>query len=110
MEIQKPKQKVKIDHLINWYFGNCCAKCGRIDLESGEYGQKCLRKIKEIKKSLEVDKMTHKQFVNIIRNTSFCHPFTRKFTECGTCKRFGINNNYWIKNWDGGNLGRVSPR
>lgn len=49
--------------------------------------------------------MTHKEFINIMRHTDFCHPFTRKFHECEICKKFGVNNKYWIKHWKGWNLG-----
>ena len=87
MEIQKQKPKKKIDHLINWYFGNYCAKCGKIGLKSEDYGQKCLRKMKKIKEGLNISEMTHKEFIDIIRHNSFCHPFTRKFSECEVWER-----------------------
>ncbi len=31
-------------------------------------------------------------------------PYTRKFCECKLCKRVGISNKYWIRNWEGWNL------
>ena len=68
MEIQKQKPKKKIDHLINWYFGNYCAKCGKIDLEEEDFGKKCLEKLQKIKECLDVSEMTHKEFINIIRH------------------------------------------
>lgn len=102
--MKKEKRKAKISHLINWYFGNFCAKCGKIDSEEEDYGQKCLGKLNMIKDNLDVNEMTHKQFVNIVRNSSFCHPTTRKFCECELCKKHRISNKYWIKNWDGWNL------
>lgn len=102
METQKPTKK--IDHLINWYHGNYCAKCGRIDLSSEEYGQKCFKKMQQIKDNIEVKEMTYKQFVTIMRHTSFCKPFTRKFDDCVVCKKTGISNKYWIKDWTGWNL------
>ena len=102
---QKPKKKYKIQYLINWYFGNYCAKCGRIDLESEDHGQKCMKKIEQIRDNLNTEEMTHKEFINIMRHTNFCHPFTRKFHECEICKRFGgLSDKYWIKNWKGWNL------
>jgi|SRR3989344_7076389 len=98
------KMPAKIQHLINWYFGNFCAKCGKIDSEQEEFGRKCYNKLIAIKDNLNVDEMTHKEFVNIIRHTSFCHSSTRHFDDCAVCKKFGISNRYWIKNWDGWNL------
>jgi hypothetical protein len=102
----KNKLRKNIDHLINWYHGNYCAKCGRIDMKSEEYGQKCMRKMEQIKDSLEVKEITYKQFISIMRHTSFCRPFTRKFDDCKVCKRLGISNNYGIKNWNGWNLSK----
>ncbi|MFH0861924.1 MAG: hypothetical protein V1875_02735 [Candidatus Altiarchaeota archaeon] len=28
------KKPVKLEHRVNWYFGNRCARCGRINLEA----------------------------------------------------------------------------
>ena len=98
------KKPAKIQHLINWYFGNFCAKCGKIDLEQEEFGRECYNKLIVIKDNLNMDAMTHKEFVNIVRHSSFCNPFTRHFDDCPICKRFGISNKYWIRKWDGWNL------
>lgn len=35
------KKPAKIQHLINWYFSNFCAKCGKVDSEQEEHGRKC---------------------------------------------------------------------
>jgi len=101
---KKVKSKVKISHLVNWYFGNYCAKCGRIDLKEEDYGKKCFEKLKKIGENLNVEEMTHKEFINILRHSSFCHPFTRKFCECKLCNKFKISSKYWIRNWGGWNL------
>ena len=97
-------KRYKKEHVINWFFGNCCAKCGKIDSESENYGRKCYEKMKEIGKCIDANEITHKEFVNIMRNRYFCHPSTRKFDECKLCKKFGISNRYWIRNWKGWNL------
>ena len=98
------KKKYKKEHIINWYFGNCCAKCGKIDLETENYGRECYKKMKKIIEAIDSKEITHKEFVNIMRNSYFCHPSTRKFDECKLCKKFGISNKYWIRNWKGWNL------
>ncbi len=98
------KKSVKIQHLVNWYFGNFCAKCSKIDSKDEDCGKKCYNKLVEIKNNISSDEITHKEFVNIIRRTSFCHPSTRHFDECEVCKKFGINHNYWIRDWEGWNL------
>ena len=98
------KKPAKILHLINWYFGNYCAKCGKIDLESEDFGKKCYNKLLIIRANLDVEEMTHKEFLGIVRHSFFCHPFARQFEDCPICRKFGINNRYWIKNWKGWNL------
>lgn len=98
------KKPYKKEHILNWYFGNFCAKCGKIDSESEDYGKKCYEKMQDIIKNIESGEITHKQFTDIIRNSDFCHPITRKFCECKLCKRLGISNKYWIRNWKGWNL------
>ena len=49
------KKPAKIQHLINRYFGNFCAKCGKIDSEQDEYGKKCYNNLMIIKDNLDVD-------------------------------------------------------
>lgn len=105
----KPKPRKNINHLISWYHGNFCAKCGKIDSEDEEYGKRCYDKLLLIRDNIQVNEMTHKEFVNIIRRTSFCHPTTRQFEECRVCKMFGLNNRYWIRNWEGWNLSENKP-
>ena len=106
----KLKPKKSINHLVNWYHGNFCAKCERIDLEEEEYGKKCYELLMKVKNNILANEMTHKEFVNIIRHTSFCHPTTRHFEECSVCKMFGLNNKYWIRRWDGWNLSENNPK
>ncbi len=84
------KRDVKIDHLINWYFGNFCAKCGFIDMEEENHGKDCWDKLYSLKEILP-DEMTHKEFINFVKNgTTFCKPIPRKFQECPICKDLGI--------------------
>ena len=90
-ELKKPYKK---EHVLNWFFGNFCAKCGRIDLEFEDYGKRCYNKMKEVMQAINKAEIIHKEFVNIIRNSSFCHPSTRKFSECAICKKFGISDKY----------------
>jgi hypothetical protein len=104
----KPKSKKSINHLISWYHGNFCAKCGKIDSEEEEYGKKCYNKLLLIRDNIQVNEMTHKEFVNLIRHTSFCHPTTRHFEECKVCRLLGLNDQYWIKNWKGWNLSETN--
>ena len=97
------KKVVKAEHLANWFFGNYCAKCGMIDLE--DFGASCRKKIDLLVKEIEIEKMSYRDFILLMRRSLFCKPFARKFEECACCKRIGISNKYWIKNWGGWKLG-----
>ena len=90
VEEMKEKKPAKIEHLVNWYFGNFCAKCGRIDMDSENYGKKCYDKMQKIKDNINIKEMAHKEFVNIIRNTSFCKPLKRMFHKCKICEALGV--------------------
>ena len=84
------KPKAKIEHLIDWYFGNFCYRCGRIDLESENYGRICYDKMQKIGKELNLKVMTHKEFREIIKNSLFCKPIKREFHRYRICERLGI--------------------
>ncbi len=100
------KQKAKVEHLINWYFGTFCYRCGRIDLESENYGRKCYDKMQKFKESLDIDKMTHKEFSEIIKNSLFCNPTKRQFHKCPICEKFGLED---AVNFTGRIIARVTP-
>ncbi len=87
------KNKAKIDHLINWYYGNFCAKCAFIDMEN--HGKDCYDKLHSLKESLP-EEMTHKEFISFVRNgTTFCKPIPREFDECQICKALGVPQGRW---------------
>lgn len=86
----KIKKPAKIEHLINWYFGNFCVRCGRIILDSERHGKNCYAKMQKIKEEIESKEMTHKGFVEIMRNTTFCQPIKREVPRCRICEHLGI--------------------
>lgn len=90
------KKQAKIEHLANWYFGNFCSKCAKIDEWQGK---NCQDKIHEVAKNLKknnVGKMTHKEFAALIKKgTTFCQPVKRKFKECEICKKLGVPQQKW---------------
>ena len=64
MEV-KVKKPVKIQHLINWFFGNYCArKC----YDEVEKQREHWDKLQELAKRLEGVEMTHSEFLSMIRN------------------------------------------
>lgn len=84
------KRKASPEHLANWYFGNYCINCARIDCDSENYGKKCFEKINNIAKSKKPSEMHYKEFISIIKTSLFCKPIKRIFSECPICKKFGI--------------------
>ena len=86
----KIKRPVKIEHLINWYFGNFCIRCGKINLDTERYGKDCYDKMQKIKSGIEAEEMTHKEFVEIMKRTTFCRPIKREFSRCRICECLGI--------------------
>lgn len=89
---REKRKSAKIDHVANWYFGNFCSRCARIDSEEERYGRGCWNKIQKIAaemKSKGIDTITHKEFSVLIRSgTTFCKPIRREFNECPICKFF----------------------
>lgn len=86
------KKPVKVEHLANWFFGNFCARCTRIEDENKPYQDNCGKKIHAIKNKLKTDGielMTHKEFTVIIKTAPFCKPIKRVFHECPICKALG---------------------
>lgn len=66
------KKPVKVEHLANWYFGAFCTKCGRIDNEEDNHAKDCHDNIHLIVDNLKqsgTEKMTHKDFVYIIKTS-----------------------------------------
>lgn len=101
MEIEKPKTKkpAKIEHVANWFFGNFCIRCGRVDSEQDNYGMTCRDNIQTIVKKLTESgqhKILHKEFSDLIKKgTTFCRPTKREFPDCPICKGLGIPQRGW---------------
>jgi len=94
MQTQKQKPKVKIEYLINWYFGTFCYRCRRIDSKKDNYGRNCYNKIQKIGSSINLKELTHKQFREIIKNSLFCKPIKRQFSTCPICEKLGSKTNF----------------
>lgn len=87
------KKPAKIKHLANWYFGNFCTRCSRVDNEEEDYARDCYDKIHLIadkSKESGTEEMTHKQFAYLIKTSPFCKPIKRELHECHICKKLGI--------------------
>lgn len=92
----KVKKPVKMSHAINWYHGNVCIRCARIDMESEAYGRNCYDKLLALGKGIGTPEITHKEFVAIAKSSPFCKPIKRQFNDdCPICKAFGVPKRRW---------------
>ena len=77
----------KIEHLINWYYGNFCVK-------HEDSTRKHYEELKRIALSWKILEMTHKEFIFRIRQELKCKPKKIKHSFCPICKRLSILHNY----------------
>ena len=91
------KKPAKIQHLVNWFYGNYCArKCYDEIGKQREHWDK----LQDLAKRMEGAKMTHSEFLNMIRSDkTICdlsdeewkkRNFSWKHTECPICRGLGI--------------------
>lgn len=71
-------------NLSGWYFGNFCARCALIDAEETNYGKDHWEKLSELE--IRLGDVTHKEFVRIVKMSTFCKPIPRKFEKCRICE------------------------
>jgi len=101
-KIEKVKKPAKVEHLANWFFGNFCVRCGRIDDENENHGKICYDKILTIANKLKqsgMEMMFHKEFSDLIRTSTFCKPTEREFHECKICKALGVPQWHPASKW-----------
>ena len=79
----KPKPKIKIEHLINWYYGNFCVKHKHCTKEHYD-------ELQRIALSWGITEMTHKEFVFRIKQELKCFPIKREFHDCPICRKLGV--------------------
>ena len=91
------KKPAKIQHLVNWFFGNCCArKCYEEDEKRYEHWLK----LQELAKRLGGTEMTHIAFLGMMRgDKTICdlsdvewkeRKFSWNHTDCIICKKLGV--------------------
>lgn len=74
---------IKIEHLINWYWGNLAYRYENCD-------RSIYDKIREIASKLKVDELTHKEFAMIMRENLGFNGIKKKPSDCAICRRLGI--------------------
>lgn len=91
------KKALSVQQLVHWYYGNYCTrKCYNDDRRQEEH----LPKLKELAAKLKCVKMTHREFLELLRlDKTICdlsddewnnRTFSWKNTDCIICKKFGI--------------------
>jgi len=96
-ETMQAKKPAKIQHLVNWFYGNYCTrKC----YDEIEKQREHWDKLQELANRLEGVEMTHSEFLTMIRNDkTICdlsdeewkkRKWSWKRTECPICKGIGI--------------------
>ena len=92
------KETVPIQRLVNWYYGNYCTrKCYNDEKRQEEH----VPKLYELAQKLKNVKMTHKDFLILLRSDrTVCdlsdeewknRTFSWKNDNCLVCKKFGIH-------------------
>lgn len=88
------KNPAKIQHLVNWFFGNYCArKCYEEDEKRYEHWLN----LQELAKKMEGTEMTHEMFLSMMRSDkTICNlndeewktrKFSWKHTDCPICRK-----------------------
>ena len=96
-ETIKIKKPAKIQTLVNWYYGNYCARKCYNDLERQ---REHYPKLQELAKRMEGVEITHQEFLSMLRNDkTICNLSdeewkTRRFSwrssDCQICKKLNI--------------------
>jgi len=79
----KMKKPIKIEHLVNWYFGNLAYKYEDVD-------KQVYNRIKEIVDKLKVDELTHKEFAMIMKENLDFKGIKKELHDCEICRKLGI--------------------
>lgn len=97
LEDLKMKNPIPIKQLVNWYFGNYCTRKCYDDLKTQRLH---LEKLQEFANKLEGVKITHKEFLAMLRNDkTICNlsdedwkkkRFSWKRADCHICKKLGV--------------------
>ena len=91
------KKPVKIQTLVNWFYGNYCTRKCYDDLERQ---QAHYPKLRELAEKMEGIEMTHQEFLSMLRtDKTICdlsdeewkkRKFLWRKTDCPICKGLGI--------------------
>jgi len=94
----KPKQIVKVEHAINWYFGNYLMNPNNALRDEEDYPMKAHKRLEELKTELSGRMMTHKQLLDFVKENGIHDEFYRyekpKPNNCPVCRLLGIRHRY----------------
>lgn len=91
------KKPVKMQHIVNWFFGNYCTrKCHNDEKRQREH----YPKLTILAKKLDNLEMTHKEFISLLRSDkTICDLSDKEWNSrkgfwkshnCIICKKFGL--------------------
>lgn len=80
---EKIKPIAKIQHLIDWYWGNYCVKHEDCTIEHYD-------ELNKIALAWNINEMKHGEFITRIRQELVCNPTKIKFDHCPICEKLGV--------------------
>ena len=94
LEEPHPKPIISINHAVNWYIGNFILNPNNALRNDEKLMQKAHEDLDKIKLELAGHKMTHRQFLDIIREGGLHDKYYKyqkpKPTTCRICRFYGI--------------------
>jgi len=90
----QPKPIISINKAVNWYIGNYIQNHNNALRDKDELMLKARQDIEKIKNELKGMKLTHKQFLNLIKDMGFHSKYylykKPEPRNCEICRIFGI--------------------
>jgi hypothetical protein len=92
-EGKKQKPVISAEKALNWYYGNFLMSPNNALRDTEGYEDEMLKTVEELRKELRGARMTHKQFLDLMKEKGihgkFYH-YKRYETDCPLCRMCGI--------------------
>jgi len=90
---RKPKPIVPVERALNWYFGNFLMSPNNALRDEEGYNEQVLKLVEDLRKELAGAKMTHKQFLDLMKERGIHGKYYhyRKYeSDCPLCGLCGM--------------------
>ena len=90
---RKPKPIVPAERALNWYYGNFLMSPNNALRDEEGYNERVLKLVEDLRKEFAGAKMTHKQFLDLMKERGIHGKYYRyrKYeTDCPLCRLCGI--------------------